>query len=97
MNINITGHGCDVTTALREFTEDKFKRLERHYDRITSINVIFNVEKINQIADATIHVAGAEIHARSSSEDLYSSIDTLIDKLDRQLIKNKEKSRNHRE
>ncbi len=97
MQINITGHGCDVTAALRRFTEDKFQRLERHHDRITSINVTFNVEKIQQIADCTIHVAGGEIHASSRSEDLYSSIDGLIDKLDRQLIKHKEKARDHRE
>lgn len=97
MQINITGHRLDVTPALRAFTEEKFDKLERHFDHITSINVIFDVEKLRQIAEATVFVARGELHASSESEDLYAAIDTLIDKLDRQLIKHKEKIRNHRE
>ncbi len=96
MNITFTGHNTDVTNALRQFTEDKFDRLERHYDRITAINVTFNVEHLSQIAEATILVAKGELHARSESEDMYASIDTLVDKLDRQLIKHKEKQKSHR-
>src|SRR5437016_5389604 len=97
MQINITGHRLDVTPALRAFTEEKFDKLERHFDHITGINVTFDVEKLRQIAEATVFVARGELHASSESEDLYAAIDTLIDKLDRQLIKHKEKIRNHRE
>jgi putative sigma-54 modulation protein len=97
MQINITGHRIDVTPALRAFTEEKFDKLERHFDQITSINVVLDVEKLRQIAEATIHVTKGELHASSESEDLYAAIDSLIDKLDRQLIKHKEKQRNHRE
>lgn len=95
MQINITGHRLDVTTSLRNFTEEKFDKLERHFDHITKINVIFDVEKLRQIAEATVYVAGGELHASSESEDMYAAIDALIDKLDRQLIKHKEKIRNH--
>lgn len=95
MQINITGHRLEVTTSLRTFTEEKFDKLERHFDHITKINVIFDVEKLRQIAEATVYVAGAELHASSESEDMYAAIDALIDKLDRQLIKHKEKIRNH--
>lgn len=95
MHINITGHRLDVTPALRTFTEEKFDKLERHFGHITKINVIFDVEKLRQIAEATVFVAGGELHASSESEDMYAAIDTLIDKLDRQLIKHKEKIRNH--
>lgn len=95
MQINITGHHIDVTPALRAFTEEKFDKLERHFDHITSINVVLNVEKLRQIAEATVHVAKGELHASAESEDLYTAIDTLIDKLERQLSKHKEKNQHH--
>lgn len=97
MQINITGHRLDVTPALRAFTEEKFVKLERHFDHITAINVTFDIEKLRQIAEATILVAKGELHASSEAEDMYSAIDLLIDKLDRQLIKHKEKLLAHRD
>jgi putative sigma-54 modulation protein len=96
MRINITGHRLEVTPALRTFTEEKFDKLERHFEHITSINVVFDVEKLRQIAEATIMVAKGTLHASSESDDMYSAIDLLIDKLDRQLIKHKEKIRGER-
>lgn len=97
MQINFTGHRLDVTPALRDFTTEKFDRLQRHFDKITSINVTFDVEKLTQVAEATIFVSKAELHARSESNDMYSAIDSLVDKLDRQIIKHKEKLRDHRD
>ncbi|MCW8398791.1 ribosome hibernation promoting factor [Legionella sp. PATHC038] len=95
MQINITGHHIDVTPALRAYTEEKFDKLERHFDHITSINVVLNVEKLRQIAEATVHVTKGELHASSESDDLYVAIDNLIDKLERQLSKHKEKILHH--
>lgn len=97
MKINITGHRLDVTPSLRTFTEEKFDRLERHFDNITTINVVFDVEKLRQIAEATILVAKGEIHASAESEDMYAAIDLLVDKLNRQLMKHKEKIIDHRD
>lgn len=97
MQINFTGHGMEITTALKNFTREKFDKLERHFDKITSISVVFDVEKLNQIAEATILITKGELHARSESDDMYAAIDTLVDKLDRQLIKHKEKMREHRD
>ena len=97
MQINFTGHRMEITPALKTFTQEKFDKLERHFDKITAINVIFDVEKLRQIAEATILVAKGELHASSESEDMYTAIDILVDKLDRQLIKHKEKIRDHRE
>lgn len=96
MQINFTGHHLEVTPALREYTISKFDKLQRHFDKISSINVIFDVEKIMQTAEATMHVAKLELHASSKSENMYSSIDSLVEKLDRQLIKHKEKLQDHR-
>ena len=91
MQLNITGHRLPVTPALRTFIEEKFAKLGEHFEHITSINVILDIEKLDQIAEATIFVSKAELHASSKAEDMYAAIDTLIDKLKRQLTKYKEK------
>lgn len=92
MQITFTGHQIDVSDALREFTADKLEKLNRHFSRISAINVTFAIEKLQNIVEATVHIPGKAIHASSeSSVDMYSAIDTLIDKLDRQLKKHKER------
>ena len=91
MQITITGHQLDVTEALREYINNKFAKLERHFDKITSIRVTLSVEKVKQKIDATLLIAGGEIIANAEHEYMYASIDLLVDKLDRQLIKHKEK------
>jgi putative sigma-54 modulation protein len=96
MQINFTGHEMDVTPALRDFVTDKFKRLKRHFQRISRVNVSFKVEKLRNIAEATIHLPGEILHASSEKEeDMYSAIDLLVDKLDRQLKKYKEREGGH--
>ena len=96
MQIHITGHGVQVTPALRTYATEKLERLKNRGDNITSINMVLDVEKVQQIAKATVHLAGAEIHGRSESVDLYSAIDLLVDKLNHQIIKHKEKMKGHR-
>ncbi len=95
MQINISGHHLDITPALRDYIEEKFNRLERHFDRIISVQVIMQVEKLKQKIEATLHVAGREVVANAEHDDMYAAIDLLIDKLDRQLIKHKEKQVEH--
>ena len=97
MQINFKGHRMDVTPALKAFTEDKLNKLERHFDKITAIHVTFDVEKLRHIAEATILIAKGEVHAEAESENMYTSIDQLIDKLDKQLMKHKEKNLGHRD
>lgn len=92
MQINITGHHVELTPALREFVEKKFSKLERYFDQIVAVHVTLTVDKLRQIAESAISVSGGEIHAKSDSEDMYASIDQLMDKLERQLIKHKEKN-----
>lgn len=95
MQLNISGHHVDLTQPLRDYVENKFERLQRHHDQITQIDVTLVVEKLVQKAEANIHIAGADLFAAADSEDMYAAIDALTDKLDRQLIKHKEKSRTH--
>jgi putative sigma-54 modulation protein len=81
----------ELTPALREFTNAKFERLKKFKEHIISVHITFNVDKVNQIAEAKIKLHGTEIHAKSESENMYHTIDDLIDKVIRQLTKYKEK------
>ncbi|MGD2119333.1 MAG: ribosome-associated translation inhibitor RaiA [Chromatiales bacterium] len=96
MQISLTGHHVDLTDSLRDYVDTKFERLERHFDHVTNVHVILSVEKLAQKAEATLHVSGAEIYADCTHEDMYAALDSLIDKLDRQVIKHKEKMKSHR-
>jgi putative sigma-54 modulation protein len=92
MQLSISGHHIDVTDALRTYVTDKLQKLERHYDHITNAHVILSVEKLQQRAEATIHISGHDLFADANCEDLYAAIDMLTDKLDRQILKHKEKT-----
>ncbi|ATM87596.1 ribosome hibernation promoting factor [Yersinia massiliensis] len=95
MQLNITGLHVEITDALREFVTTKFAKLEQYFDRINQVYVVLSVEKVKQIAEATVHVNGGELHASSEQEDMYAAIDILVDKLARQLNKHKDKLKQH--
>jgi putative sigma-54 modulation protein len=95
MQLNVSGHHVEVTDPLREYVEGKFERLQRHFDQITNTQVTLIVEKLVQKAEATVHISGGDLFAAAEDSDMYAAIDSLVDKLDRQLIKHKEKSRRH--
>ena len=95
MQINLTGHHVEITDSLRDDVDTKFEKLERHFDHINNVQVILNVEKIRQKAEAKLNLNGGEVFATSEHEDMYAAIDSLIDKLDRQVIKHKEKLQRH--
>ena len=96
MQVNLTGHHVDITDALRAYVDEKIARLERHFDHVTNVHVILSVEKLVKKAEATVHIAGADVFADSTHEDMYAAIDSLVDKLDRQVLKHKEKIKKHR-
>ncbi|MCF6282015.1 MAG: ribosome-associated translation inhibitor RaiA [Candidatus Polarisedimenticolaceae bacterium] len=96
MQISVTGHHIDITDSLRNYVEGKFERLERHFDNVTNVHVILGVEKLRKKAEATIKISGAKVFADAVDEDMYAAIDALTDKLDRQILKHKEKFKNHR-
>lgn len=91
MQISVTGRHLDITDALKNYVESKFERLERHIDHVTDVHVILGLEKINKKAEATVQISGAMLFAEDHQEDMYAAIDNLIDKLDRQVCKHKEK------
>lgn len=95
MQINLTGHHIEITDSLREYVQSKFTKLERHFEQINNVHVVLNVQKMQQIAEAKLHLCGGEVFATSEHADMYAAIDALIDKLDRQVIKHKEKLTKH--
>lgn len=96
MQLSVTGHHVDVTPALRDYVGTKLAKLERHFNHMTDIHCILTVEKLIHKAEATVHVGGGgTIHADSTDSDMYAAIDMLVDKLDRQVKKLKEKLTDH--
>ena len=95
MQLNLTGHHVEITEPLRSYVNDKFDRLSRHFDHVLNGHVILTVEKLQQKAEATIHVSGGDLYADATKDDMYAAIDALVDKLDRQVIKHKEKTKDH--
>lgn len=95
MQLNLTGQNVEITEALREFISNKFAKLEHYFDRINQVYIVLKVEKVTQVAEATLHVNGGELHATAEAEDMYAALDGLIDKLARQLTRHKDKLKKH--
>jgi putative sigma-54 modulation protein len=100
MNLNISGHHLDVTPALRDYVVTKLDRVTRHFDQVVDINVLLSVEKLRekdkrQKAEVTLHVKGRDIFVEHAHEDLYAAIDQLMDKLDRQVVRHKDRVQDH--
>jgi len=95
MQLTVTGHHIDVSNALREYVDSKISKIGRHFDHMTDVHCVLTVEKMNHKAEATIHVSGGTIHADAVEQNMYAAIDGLVDKLDRQVKKHKEKLTNH--
>ncbi len=96
MQIQLTGHHVDVTPSLRDYVNNKFEKLERHYEHVNDVHVVLTVEKLTQKAEATIQISRGNVFADAQAEDMYAAIDALVDKLDRQIKKHKEKNADYR-
>ncbi|SJM89183.1 ribosome hibernation-promoting factor, HPF/YfiA family [Crenothrix polyspora] len=96
MQVSITGHHLEVTESLKTYVDAKFEKLARHFDNVTDVHVILSVEKLVQKAEATLQLSGAKLFAEDHQEDMYAAIDEMVDKLDRQITKHKEKTGSHR-
>lgn len=95
MQLNLTGHHVEITDSMRDYVTGKLERLERHFDHVTNVHVILSVEKLRQKAEATVSIAGNSLYADCEEEDMYAAIDAMVDKLDRQIKKHKEKLTDH--
>lgn len=95
MRIEIHGQHIDVTPALREYVATRLGRLARHFEHPFDVRVVLSVEKSRHRAEATLAPAGRTFHAEVEGDDMYAGIDLLADKLDRLLLKHKEKLVDH--
>ena len=96
MNLTLTGVHLDITPAIRAYVLAKLDRVNRHFDHVIDVNVALSVDKLRKKIEANVHVRGKEIHAEAIDPDMYAAIDMLADKLDRQVLKYKEKISAHR-
>lgn len=96
MNLHLTGHHVEITPAIREYVSAKLARITHHFDQVIDINVVLKVEKLRHKVEAGVHVSGKDVFCECEDHDMYAAIDTLIDKLDRTIIKHKEKNLSHR-
>ena len=97
MNLQLTGHHFEITPSIRGYVTSKLERITRHFDNVIDVNVILSVDKLQQRIEANMHVRGRDIFCESIDENMYAAIDNLVDKLDRQIIKHKEKTVDHRQ
>jgi putative sigma-54 modulation protein len=91
MNIQLTGRHLEITPAIRGYVNEKFGKIKRHFDHVIDMNIILSVEKLQQKAEATIHISGKNLFVECEDENLYAAIDMLVDKLERQVRRQKEK------
>ena len=94
MNWHMTGHHLEITPSMRDYVSSKMIRINRHFDHVIDVNMILTVEKLRQKIEANVHLSGKDIFVESEDDDMYAAIDLLIDKLDRQIVKHKEKIKN---
>jgi putative sigma-54 modulation protein len=91
MNLHMTGHHLEITPSIRDYVNTKMVRINRHFDHVIDVNMILSVEKLRQKIEANVHLSGKDIFAECENDDMYAAIDLLVDKLDRQIVKHKEK------
>ena len=96
MNLNLTGHRLEITPAIRDYVMAKLDRVTRHFDDVIDVNVVMSVDKLRHKVEVNLHTRGKDIHVESIEADMYAAIDALADKLDRQVLKHKEKRELHR-
>ena len=95
MNLQISGHHREITPAIHAYVTEKLERVTRHFDNVIDVNVILSVDKLKQKAEVTVHLSGKDVYVEAIEEDLYAAIDSLADKLDRQIQKHKQKVQDH--
>ena len=96
MNLKVSGHHLDITPAIHGYIEEKLARISRHVDQVMDVDIILSVDKLDQKIEAKVHLSGKDLYCESVDEDMYAAIDGLADKLDRAVLKYKEKLADHR-
>jgi len=95
MQLNVSGHHVEITPSMRAYVEKRLERVKRHFDQVIDVHCVMSVDKLVHKAEATLHVSGCNIHADAIDSNMYAAIDALADKLDRSVVKHKEKLCDH--
>lgn len=95
MNLHLTGHHLEITPALRDYVGQKLERITNHFDQVINVKVTLSVEKLKHKVEVTLHAPGNDLHTECSGDDMYSAIDLVTDKLDRQVLRHKEIQADH--
>ena len=100
MNLTISGHHLEVTPALRTYVESKLDRITRHFDQVVDVKVLLSIEnqtekERRQKAECNIHDKGSDMFAECAHQDMYAAVDELVDKLDRQVVRHKDRLQSH--
>jgi putative sigma-54 modulation protein len=96
MNLQLTGQHVEITPAIRNYVLSKLERINRHFDHVIDVNVVMTIEKLDQKIEANVHLSGKDIHVEANDADMYAAIDNLTDRLDRQILKHKERFQVHK-
>lgn len=96
MNLNLTGNHLTITPAIREYVLAKLERVKRHFDHVIEVNAVLSVEKLQHRIEVNLHTRGKDIHIEAVEADMYAAIDLMADKLDRQVLKHKERRHGNR-
>ena len=91
MNLTVTGHHLEITPAIRDYVVLKLERVTRHFDHVIDVGVVLSIDRLVRKVEANVHIRGRDLHAEAVDPDMYAAIDALADKLDRQVLKAKEK------
>ena len=95
MNLKISGHHLAITPAIHDYLQDKLAKISRHFEQVMDVDIILSVDKLDQKAEAKVHLSGKDLFCESIDSDMYAAIDGLADKLDRAVLKHKEKLVDH--
>ena len=95
MNIKITGRHMDLSDALKAYIENALKKVKAHFDKVIDVDVVLDVEKHRHIAEVNLHANGVRIHSKEASSDMYASVDAVLEKLEKQARKYKDRINRH--
>jgi putative sigma-54 modulation protein len=91
MNVMTTARHYQLTPDLKEYAESKVTQLKKYFDQIVNAHIIFELEKYRHAVEVTIHVNGKDFNGREVSEDMYASVDRVVEKLEVQIRRYKGK------
>lgn len=96
MNVVVTGRHMEMTDALRSYIEGGLGKIESHFDKVMDADVVLEVQKHRHIAEVNLHANGVRIHGKEASSDMYASVDAVMEKLERQVRKYKDRINQHK-